>query len=88
MEYDVSKTRSANIVVENDLEYYSVDDADTDVYDIGRVLEKSKKVDEEDQTDDSADNIVHLPDLIVKYETLKKVLEKQGIEISKKSQTD
>jgi len=57
MEYDVSKTRSANIVVENDLEYYSVDDADTDVYDIGRVSEKSKKVDEEDQTDESADDI-------------------------------
>jgi len=72
MEYNVSKTLNGNILDENDLEYYSTDHADTDVYDIGRVSEKSKKVDEEEQTDESADDIGQDSDSDIAAETPKK----------------
>lgn len=85
MEYS---TPNGENLLENDLEYYSVKGANSDKSTIGRVKEDEKKDEESEQTDESADDIVHLPDLEVKYETLKKILKKQGLEIKKKSQTD
>ena len=72
MEYDVSKTETENNLGETDLEYYSVDHADTDKYDIGRVSEKPKKVNNNEQTDESADDIGQDSDSEIDEETPKK----------------
>ncbi len=85
MEYS---TPNGENLLENDLEYYSVKGANSDKSTIGRVKEDEKKDEENDDSSENAEDIVHLPDLEVKYETLKKILKKQGFEISKKSQTD
>ena len=85
MEYS---TPNGENLLENDLEYYSVKGANSDKSTIGRVKEDEKKDEENNDSSENAEDIVHLPDLVVKYETLKKVLEKQGLELKKKSQTD
>ena len=85
MEYSTSNGEN---LLENDLEYYSVKGANSDKSTIGRVKEDEKKDEENDDSSENAEDIVHLPDLVVDFKTLKKVLEKQGLELKKKSQTD
>ena len=57
IEYDVSQTKTDNILGETDLEYYSVKSANKDKYHIGRTKEKEKKDENVVEYDESVDDL-------------------------------
>lgn len=57
IEYDVSQTKTDNILGETDLEYYTTKDSNRDKYHIGRIKEKEKKDENVVEDGENADDL-------------------------------